>query len=139
MRETIEHPEVLVDVTGFSRNIEETEGGGLRIGAGVKNTAVAADRRVRERFPLLAQAILAGASAQIRNMATVGGNLMQRTRCIYFYATPRAATNVTPERVVMRVTASTATMPCSAPPRAVSPLTLQICASPSRLWTQSWR
>jgi len=60
MRETIEHPQVLVDVTGFSRNIEETEGGGLRIGAGVKNTAVAADRRVRERFPLLAQAILAG-------------------------------------------------------------------------------
>jgi xanthine dehydrogenase YagS FAD-binding subunit len=85
MRETIEHPHVLVDVTGLSRAIEETEGGGLRIGAGVKNTAVAANRRVRERFPLLAQAILAGASAQIRNMATVGGNLMQRTRCIYFY------------------------------------------------------
>jgi xanthine dehydrogenase YagS FAD-binding subunit len=85
MRETIEHPQVLVDVTGLFRNIEETEGGGLAIGAGVKNTAVAADRRVRERFPLLAQAILAGASAQIRNMATVGGNLMQRTRCIYFY------------------------------------------------------
>jgi xanthine dehydrogenase YagS FAD-binding subunit len=85
MRETIEQPEVLVDVTGLSREIEETEGGGLRIGAGVKNTAVAADRRVRERFPLLAQAILAGASAQIRNMATVGGNLMQRTRCVYFY------------------------------------------------------
>ena len=85
MRETIEHPDVLVDVTGLSRDIEETEGGGLRIGAGVKNTAVASDRRVRERFPLLTQAILAGASAQIRNMATVGGNLMQRTRCIYFY------------------------------------------------------
>ena len=85
MRETIEHPDLLVDVTGLSREIEETEGGGLRIGAGVKNTAVAADGRVRERFPLLAQAILAGASAQIRNMATVGGNLMQRTRCIYFY------------------------------------------------------
>ena len=85
MRETIERPDVLVDVTGLSREIEETEDGGLRIGAGVKNTAVAADRRVRERFPLLAQAILAGASAQIRNMATVGGNLMQRTRCLYFY------------------------------------------------------
>src|ERR1700721_1369328 len=85
MRETIEHPDVLVDVTGLSRDIEETNGGGLKIGAGVKNTAVAADRRVRERFPLLAQAILAGASAQIRNMATAGGNLMQRTRCIYFY------------------------------------------------------
>src|SRR5882757_8855391 len=85
MRETIEHPDVLVDVTGLSRDIEEMRDGGLRIGAGVKNTAVAADRRVRERFPLLAQAILAGASAQIRNMATVGGNLMQRTRCLYFY------------------------------------------------------
>src|ERR1700693_1204760 len=85
MRETIERPETLVDVTGLSREIEENQGGGLRIGSGVKNTAVAADRRVRERFPLLAQAILAGASAQIRNMATVGGNLMQRTRCIYFY------------------------------------------------------
>jgi xanthine dehydrogenase YagS FAD-binding subunit len=85
MRETIEHPDVLVDVTGLSRDIEGTNAGGLKIGAGVKNTAVAADRRVRERFPLLAQAILAGASAQIRNMATVGGNLMQRTRCLYFY------------------------------------------------------
>jgi xanthine dehydrogenase YagS FAD-binding subunit len=85
MRETIEHPAVLIDVTGLSRAIEETEEGGLRIGAGVKNTAVAADRRVRERYSLLSEAILAGASAQIRNMATVGGNLLQRTRCGYFY------------------------------------------------------
>jgi xanthine dehydrogenase YagS FAD-binding subunit len=85
MRETIEHPEVLVDVTGFSCAIEETGDGGLRIGAGVKNTAVAADQRVREHYPLLSEAILAGASAQIRNMATVGGNLLQRTRCGYFY------------------------------------------------------
>lgn len=85
MRETIEHPEVLVDITALSREIEDTNGGGLRIGAGVKNTAVAADRRVRERYPLLSEAILAGASAQIRNMATVGGNLLQRTRCAYFY------------------------------------------------------
>ena len=85
MRETIEHPDLLVDVTRISGGIEEAEAGGLRIGAGVKNTAVAADRRVRERFPLLSQAILAGASAQIRNMATVGGNLMQRTRCVYFF------------------------------------------------------
>src|SRR5471032_1403290 len=85
MRETIEHPAMLVDVTGLSCAIEETGDGGLRIGAGVKNTAVAADRRVRERYPLLSEAILAGASAQIRNMATVGGNLMQRTRCYYFY------------------------------------------------------
>jgi xanthine dehydrogenase YagS FAD-binding subunit len=85
MRETIERPEVLVDVTGLSCGIETTEEGGLWIGAGVKNTALAADRRVRDRYPLLSQAILAGASAQIRNMATVGGNILQRTRCAYFY------------------------------------------------------
>ena len=85
MRETIERPELLVDVTGLFGEIEDMEDGGLRIGAGVKNTALAADRRVRERFPMLSQALLAGASAQIRNMATVGGNLLQRTRCGYFY------------------------------------------------------
>jgi xanthine dehydrogenase YagS FAD-binding subunit len=85
MRETIEHPTMLIDVTGLSCAIEETGDGGLRIGAGVRNTAVAADRRVRECYPMLSEAILAGASAQIRNMATVGGNLLQRTRCGYFY------------------------------------------------------
>ncbi|MFM0642829.1 xanthine dehydrogenase family protein subunit M [Paraburkholderia bryophila] len=85
MRETIEHPIVLVDVTRLSCAIDETAEGNLRIGAGVKNTAAAADRRVRERYPMLSEAILAGASAQIRNMATVGGNLLQRTRCGYFY------------------------------------------------------
>jgi len=85
MRENIERPDALVDVTGLSCEIEESEDGGLRVGAGVKNTALAADRRVRERYPMLAQAVLAGASAQIRNMATVGGNLLQRTRCSYFY------------------------------------------------------
>ncbi len=85
MRETIARPTLLVDVTGLSNEIEDLDGGGLRIGAGAKNTAVAADRRVRDRYPLLSQAILAGASAQIRNMATVGGNVLQRTRCAYFY------------------------------------------------------
>jgi xanthine dehydrogenase YagS FAD-binding subunit len=85
MRETIEHPATLVDVSGLSCDIENAAEGRLKIGAGVKNTAVAADRRVRERYPMLAQAILAGASAQIRNMATVGGNILQRTRCLYFY------------------------------------------------------
>jgi xanthine dehydrogenase YagS FAD-binding subunit len=85
MRENIEHPETVIDVTGFSREIRDTEDGGLVIDAGTKNTAVASHRAVRERYPVLAEAILAGASAQIRNMATVGGNLMQRTRCYYFY------------------------------------------------------
>jgi xanthine dehydrogenase YagS FAD-binding subunit len=129
MRETIEHPDVLVDVTGLSRDIEETKGGGLKIGAGVKNTAVAADRRVRERFPLLAQAILAGASAQIRNMATVGGNLMQRTAASISTTMLRAATNARPGTVATRETASIATTPCSALRRAASPRIPPTCAS----------
>ena len=85
MRENIEAPTALVDVTGFSTAIEETAAGGLRIGAGVKNTALAENRAVRERYPALTRAILTGASGQIRNMATVAGNIMQRTRCTYFY------------------------------------------------------
>jgi xanthine dehydrogenase YagS FAD-binding subunit len=85
MRETVARPATLVDVTGLSNTIEGTEGGGLLIGAAVRNTALAEHRAVRTRYPVLARAILAGASAQIRNMATVGGNLLQRTRCAYFY------------------------------------------------------
>jgi xanthine dehydrogenase YagS FAD-binding subunit len=84
MRETIERPAVLVDVTGLSATIDDHDGG-LLIGAAVRNTALAENRTVRERYPVLARAILAGASAQIRNMATVGGNILQRTRCAYFY------------------------------------------------------
>jgi xanthine dehydrogenase YagS FAD-binding subunit len=85
MRETIERPSALIDVTGLSDAIEEQEDGGILIGAGARNSAVAGHRAVRERYPMLARAILAGASAQIRNMATSGGNLLQRTRCAYFY------------------------------------------------------
>src|ERR687890_1111571 len=65
--------------------MEETDAGGLIIGAAARNTAVAEHLAVRTRYPMLARAVLAGASAQIRNMATVGGNLLQRTRCAYFY------------------------------------------------------
>ena len=85
MRENIERPRALIDVTRLAPTIEDREDGGLRIGAAATNTAVASHRGVRERFPLLARAILAGASGQIRNMATVGGNILQRTRCTYFY------------------------------------------------------
>ncbi|MGP7796739.1 FAD binding domain-containing protein [Sphingomonas sp. CLY1604] len=93
MRETVARPERLVDVTGLSDRIEDTDGGGLLIGAGVRNTALAEHRGVRTRYPLLSRAILAGASAQIRNMATVGGNLLQRTRCTYFYDTDGSRCN----------------------------------------------
>lgn len=86
MREQIEQPEALVDITGLPIDqVHERPDGGLLIGALVTNTALAQHRGVRERFPMLAQAILFGASGQIRNMATVGGNLLQRTRCPYFY------------------------------------------------------
>jgi xanthine dehydrogenase YagS FAD-binding subunit len=85
MRETLERPSSLVDVTSLSMSIEETADGGLRIGAGVRNSAIAEHLAVRTRYPMLARAILAGASGQIRNMATVGGNILQRTRCTYFY------------------------------------------------------
>jgi len=93
MRETVAAPEHLVDVTGLSDTIEETDAGGLLIGAAVRNTALAGHRAVRTRYPVLSRAILAGASAQIRNMATVGGNLLQRTRCTYFYDTDGSRCN----------------------------------------------
>jgi xanthine dehydrogenase YagS FAD-binding subunit len=85
MRETIERPLSLVDVSGLSSVVEERADGSWLIGAAAKNTTVAEHPVIRERFPVLTRAIVAGASAQIRNMATVGGNLMQRTRCTYFY------------------------------------------------------
>jgi xanthine dehydrogenase YagS FAD-binding subunit len=85
MRETVERPDALIDVTALPAEIEVTQDGGLVIGAAAKNTALAGNRTVRERYPVLARAVLAGGSAQIRNMATVGGNVLQRTRCTYFY------------------------------------------------------
>lgn len=85
MKAGVERPERLVDVTELPLDrIEVTEEGGLRIGATVTNSDLAAHSEVRRRYPALAQAVLAGASGQLRNMATVGGNLLQRTRCPYF-------------------------------------------------------
>lgn len=85
MRETIERPSTVVDVTGLSAAIEERTDGSIMIGAAARNTAVAEHLGVRARYPMVARAIVAGASAQIRNMATIGGNILQRTRCAYFY------------------------------------------------------
>jgi len=84
MRKGIEQPTRLVDISMVSSSIESSPAGGLMIGASARNSAVAAHPIVREHYPMLARAVLAGASAQVRNMATVGGNLMQRTRCLYF-------------------------------------------------------
>ena len=88
MKLEIETPAHLVDVNGLGLDkIEATPDGGLRIGTLVRNTDLASDARVRKDYQLLSRAIVAGASGQIRNMATTGGNLLQRTRCPYFYDT----------------------------------------------------
>ena len=85
MRENVERPQTLVDVSGLSKTIDWSSDGRLMIGAAARNTALASEPGVRRNLPMLSRAILAGASAQIRNMATVGGNILQRTRCTYFY------------------------------------------------------
>ena len=86
MKLQVEAPQKLVDISRLPlADIEDTEDGGLRIGALVPNSDLAADPRVIDRYEVLSRALLAGASAQLRNKATTGGNLLQRTRCYYFY------------------------------------------------------
>jgi xanthine dehydrogenase YagS FAD-binding subunit len=86
MREGIEQPQSIVDITRLPlAEVQELPNGDLRVGAMVRNSHLAAHPLIREKYLLLSQAILMGASAQLRNMATTGGNLMQRTRCYYFY------------------------------------------------------
>jgi xanthine dehydrogenase YagS FAD-binding subunit len=88
MKESVERPSRLIDISRLAlREIHPGAEGGLRLGALVTNTDIAYNEEVERRYPLLSKAILAGASPQLRNMATVGGNLMQRTRCCYFYDT----------------------------------------------------
>ncbi|MDR0280101.1 MAG: xanthine dehydrogenase family protein subunit M [Paucimonas sp.] len=86
MKENVEHPAQLIDITALPlRDVTRTSDGGLSIGALVSNADLAWHPEIESRYPLLAQAILAGASPQLRNMASTGGNLLQRTRCHYFY------------------------------------------------------
>ncbi|MGA7810774.1 FAD binding domain-containing protein, partial [Bradyrhizobium sp.] len=88
MKLQIETPRHLIDVNGLALDhIEPTPEGGVRIGALVRNTDLAADKRIRRDYGLLSRALLAGASGQLRNKATTAGNLLQRTRCPYFYDT----------------------------------------------------
>lgn len=85
MREGIEAPGVLIDVTRLGLDTIESTDGAVRVGATARNSDMAAHPLIAGQFPAVARALLAGASGQIRNMATVGGNLLQRTRCLYFY------------------------------------------------------
>jgi xanthine dehydrogenase YagS FAD-binding subunit len=85
MKLGVAQPETLIDVSHLPYDrVELLPDGSVRIGAAVRNSDLAADRTIRSRYPLLAQALLAGASGQLRNLATTGGNLLQRTRCVYF-------------------------------------------------------
>src|SRR5437667_6764670 len=94
MKLNVEVPAALVDINGLPLNqIENQSDGSIRIGALVRNGDLAQDSRIQSRYRVLSQAILAGASAQLRNMATTGGNLMQRTRCYYFRDPVYAACN----------------------------------------------
>ncbi|MEI4486737.1 xanthine dehydrogenase family protein subunit M [Frigidibacter sp. MR17.14] len=97
MKLEIETPVHLIDVNGTGLDtITETAEGGLRIGAMVRNTALAADARVRRDWPVLTRALVAGASGQLRNKATTAGNLLQRTRCPYFYDTAQPCNKRSP-------------------------------------------
>src|SRR4029079_8735794 len=88
MKKSVERPERLIDISRLPLNrVEETSDGGVRIGAMVPNSDLAWHPLIEQRYPLLSSAVLAGASQQLRNMASTGGNLLQRTRCAYFYDT----------------------------------------------------
>lgn len=97
MKLQVETPEQIVDISRLDLSqVEETEDGGLRIGALVPNADLAAHPLVRQRYEALSRALLAGASGQLRNKASTGGNLLQRTRCYYFYETGDACNKRTP-------------------------------------------
>lgn len=97
IRNDVERPDTVVDVTALPlTEVTELPTGGVRIGAMVRNSHLAAHPLIRTRYPVLTQALLAGASGQLRNMATVGGNLLQRTRCHYFYDSAAACNKRTP-------------------------------------------
>jgi xanthine dehydrogenase YagS FAD-binding subunit len=88
MKMDVEQPTAIIDITRLPlKQVEDLPGGGLRIGALVRNTDLAYHPLVERRYPVVASAIMAGASQQLRNMASTGGNLLQRTRCHYFYDT----------------------------------------------------
>src|SRR5256886_10271107 len=97
MKQDVERPSRLIDISRLPlRNIEQTAEGGLRIGALVPNSDLAWHPLIEQRYPLLGSAIVAGASQQLRNMASTGGNLLQRTRCLYFYDTATPCNKRTP-------------------------------------------
>jgi xanthine dehydrogenase YagS FAD-binding subunit len=120
MKLQVETPAKIVDISRLDlAAIDDGADGGLTIGALVPNSDLAADPRVIARYDVLSRALLAGASGQLRNKASTGGNLLQRTRCYYFYDT--ASRCGYPEAAVTRSAVKTASSRCSAPANIVSP------------------
>ena len=138
MKEDVEKPTRLIDISRLPlKTVEETAEGGLRIGALVPNSDLAYHPLIEQRYPLPSSAILAGASQQLRNMASTGGNLLQRTRCLYFYdtATPRhRATSASRAAAVRRSRASIGSTRSSAPVNTASRRIRPTCALRSPRW-----
>ncbi|CAO0835879.1 hypothetical protein SMICM17S_02653 [Streptomyces microflavus] len=131
MKAGVERPGRLVDVRELPLDrIEPTADGGLRIGATVTNSDLAAHPEVRRRYPALTQAVLAGASGQLRNMATIGGNLLQRTRCGYFSDVSSPCNKRVREAAARPWPVSTTTTRSSAPPTTAWPRTPPTWACP---------
>ena len=122
-------PELMIDVNRLNLNqIEVLEDQRLKIGAMVSNSMLAHHAYVKEKYTVLSEALLSGASTQLRNKATTGGNVMQRVRVLIFGITPRCATNVIPVQVVQQLRASTVLFTlCWAQAIIVSPVTLLTC------------
>lgn len=133
MKQHVELPTHLVDINRLDlAKIEQLPDGGLRLGALARNSDTADHPLVRERYPMLVQAILAGASPQLRNAATNGGNLLQRTRCYYFYDPHSSnAINASQDLGVALSKASIAYMPSWGRVRNASPHIRPTCALPS--------
>lgn len=141
MKLEIETPTHLIDVNGLGFDkIEPTPEGGLRVGALVRNTALASDERVRRDYGLLSRALLAGASGQLRNKATTAGNLLQRTRCPYFYDTNLPCNKRTPGSGCSAIGASAGNSPWSVPAtpasRHIRATWRSPCAPSMRRWRQ---
>ena len=132
-------PERLLDINGLPNmaRIEALSGGGVRIGALARMSDVAADTEVRRRFPVIAEALLFSASGQLRNMASIGGNIMQRTRCAYFRDPIAAAISDTRAPAVRRSTALIAITRFSDGLSPVWRPTRPILRSRLQLWTRS--
>ncbi len=141
MKLEIERPAHLIDVGRLPlADIAETAEGGLRIGAMASNSAAASDRRVRTRYPVLTHALVAGASAQLRNKATVGGNLMQRTRCSLLLRPRQALQQTRARRRLQRASAAMcAATPSWAPARPASRPTPPTWPWRSRRWRRPSR